>query len=241
MIFKLIPILIVVFLVWLFSRSLKKMPPKERRARLFQYLSYGLIALLLIAVVTGRLHWFGAVAAGALAIAKIGASTALRFLPFLQMGRRAGLFKNPVFRTEHIEMRLDLQSGKISGQVLSGEFAGKQLDELSDSELTSLQQSLESQDKRAWYLLGVYRQRRGGPNNQQQQQQHYQNDSNLANPSIDEARLILGLDEQYSKKDIDLAYKRLMQKLHPDRGGNDYLASRVNLARDLLIKHIDNK
>jgi curved DNA-binding protein CbpA len=56
--------------------------------------------------------------------------------------------------------------------------------------------------------------------------------------SHEEAKLILGLEDQFEKKDVELAYKRLIQKLHPDRGGNDYLAARVNLARDTLIKHL---
>ncbi|MFT4629687.1 MAG: flagellar biosynthesis component FlhA [Dinoroseobacter sp.] len=47
---------------------------------------------------------------------------------------------------------------------------------------------------------------------------------------------LLGVEVNASDADIRLAHKRLMQKIHPDRGGSDALAKQINLAKDLLIK-----
>jgi curved DNA-binding protein CbpA len=50
-----------------------------------------------------------------------------------------------------------------------------------------------------------------------------------------EALSVLGLAEGASEEQIRAAHRRLMQSAHPDRGGSDWLASRVNEARDLLL------
>lgn len=233
MIVKIIPLLIIIFLIYLGYKRLKALPVKERKAKLTKYAVYVVIGALVLAVVTGKIHWLGAVVAGALGMLKIGASHIMRLLPFLSILRKNKILSDPVFRTPTIEVTLHINEGRLSGTVLSGEFSGKTLDSLSDSELSQLESALQPNDKRAYYLLRVYRQRATS----QKQEESYQA-TDLASPSLEEARLILGLPESFDKKDIDLAYKRLMQKLHPDRGGNDYLASRVNLARDLLIKNL---
>jgi hypothetical protein len=52
----------------------------------------------------------------------------------------------------------------------------------------------------------------------------------------DEAYEILGLKPGASRTDIIAAHKRLLQRVHPDRGGSDYLAVRINLAKATLLK-----
>ena len=53
--------------------------------------------------------------------------------------------------------------------------------------------------------------------------------------SPDEAREVLGLRPGHTKDDLIQAHRRMMQKNHPDRGGSDYLAAKINKAKDTLL------
>src|SRR5580658_6253547 len=51
----------------------------------------------------------------------------------------------------------------------------------------------------------------------------------------EEAYQVLGLKPGASEDDIRAAHRRLMRGAHPDSGGSDWLASRINQARDMLL------
>ena len=53
--------------------------------------------------------------------------------------------------------------------------------------------------------------------------------------SPEEALQVLGLRAGAGEAEIREAHKRLMRAAHPDSGGSDWLASRINQARDVLL------
>jgi DnaJ domain len=51
----------------------------------------------------------------------------------------------------------------------------------------------------------------------------------------EEALSILGLKSGATAEDIKLAHRRLLKDYHPDKGGTDYLAAKINEAKDVLL------
>jgi|GEM_PF-534685 len=55
----------------------------------------------------------------------------------------------------------------------------------------------------------------------------------------EEAASILGVEEGASPADIRAAHRKLISQLHPDKGGTDYLAAKINDARKVLLKQAE--
>ena len=51
-----------------------------------------------------------------------------------------------------------------------------------------------------------------------------------------DARAVLGVSPNATRKEIQEAYLRLMQRAHPDQGGTTGLAAQLNAARDRLLR-----
>ena len=141
--------------------------------------------------------------------------------------------------TALLRMMLDQTSGELRGEVIGGRFAGARLDELGLDQLRLLLAECTASDEQSVRLLETYLDRKH-PGWREQTRGSQQGERNAAtgggSMSRDEALQVLGLEQGASRAQISEAHRRLMTKLHPDHGGTDYLASKINTARDVLLK-----
>tara|TARA_B100000029_G_scaffold502234_1_gene577166 strand:+ start:476 stop:853 length:378 start_codon:yes stop_codon:yes gene_type:complete len=83
-------------------------------------------------------------------------------------------------------------------------------------------------------LLRVLRSHLGKDQRSKREQTQYQQRTGNT-LSKEEALQILGLSAHPSREEIILAHRKIIQKLHPDRGGSNYLAQQVNEAKRILL------
>lgn len=135
--------------------------------------------------------------------------------------------------TAFLKAWIDHGSGDVGGTVLTGRFAGRTLDELTDAELIDLRAECAS-DADSLRVLEAYLDRRLGAD--------WRNKQHTPPPrgprtdmTREEALAVLGLAEGASVDDIRAAHRRLIQRMHPDVGGTADLAARINRAKDVLL------
>ena len=147
-------------------------------------------------------------------------------------GARAGRFSTA--RSAMLEMRLDHDSGAMSGTILAGAYAGRAVETLARPELMSLHRELARDDPDGVSLLEAYLDRRfAGWRDTDEGQRQRRGGGAM---SRREALEVLGLSEGASAADIIRAHRSLMKKFHPDHGGSTTLAARVNQAKDVLMQ-----
>ena len=133
-------------------------------------------------------------------------------------------------------MTLDHDSGEIDGEVLAGRFEGSRLARLDLDELLELLREC-GHDEESAAMLQAYLDRVHGEAWRDRAGERARDgaDSTGGSMSRAEALQVLGLEGDPDEAEIVEAHRRLMQKLHPDRGGSSYLAARINQAKDTLL------
>ena len=198
----------------------------------------------LVLLVAGLLLLRGEVAA-AIGVAGVGASLGLigrggrlaSVLGAAGLGRRSG--RVTTARSATIEMRLDQDSGALSGRALAGAFAGRALDALARGECLTLYRDCLRDDPEGARLLETYLDRRfaGWRQADEGEGEARRRSDRSGAMTRDQAYEILGLPQGANAEEIVRAHRSLMQKLHPDHGGSTALAAQVNEAKDVLLRH----
>ena len=235
------PLLLLAALVAaLFFISWYKRAPKanQRRIRNRALLIGGGI-LLFLALITGKLHplFAGLAALVPLAYRAVGLFQTFNTIKAFTARMKAGASPGPApgqtseVETAFLRMRLDHDSGEMEGEVLRGRYEGCTLGSLDFEDLLALLAECRS-DRQSAAVLEAYLDRTHAG-------WHKRDEPPSAAPTGEmgeqEARAVLGIGPEATRQEIVEAHRRLMQRLHPDRGGSDYLAAKLNAAKDVLL------
>ena len=184
-----------------------------------------------------------------------------RSRPFGPTPRLAGAGRMASVRTAFLEMSLDQASGALSGHVLAGTFTGRDLGSLTRTDLAALWRECRAGEAQSRQLLEAYLDRRwaewraemprsgsgsgaagNGANGSTRAGSgpgpgaggQSDPDRPRAPMTKAEAFEVLGLPIGAGIDDIKSAHRNLMKRLHPDQGGSNYLAAKINEAKDIL-------
>ena len=244
MIFRLLALIALPIIAYYMVKSISQrfaLTPGQNRLLFFLAVALLVIGVL---VVMGRLpiHFILAPIGAAFAFLLRMLPTLLRLLPMWQMIKSRTASARPrdqgqssTIRTEFLAMELQHDSGDMDGLVLKGIHSQKRLSALSLDQLMELYAECGS-DADSAQVLEAYIDRAHTDWREQTNQTDKQQE--LVDESVmtrDLALEILGLSDSVSKEQVTKAYRNLMQKMHPDRGGSDYLAKKINTAKDFLL------
>ncbi len=141
--------------------------------------------------------------------------------------------------TSMLAMELDHDSGRMDGEVLAGAFKGRRLSSLTlpDAQRLHAECARATDQSRALFESWI---ERTHPDWRDKWNATAGAQGQAAGTSTrmtrQEALAILGLKEGASTEDIRAAHRRLMKTAHPDMGGSDYLAAKINEAKELLLQ-----
>ena len=143
-------------------------------------------------------------------------------------------------KTRMIEMLLDHESGSMEGRVIDGQFRGMRISDLDKAQLALLHDECIHAGDQSSAVLEAFLDRshpdwRTDPAFSNRQTSGERSGGGGGKMTVEEALEVLGLEPGAGRDDVVKAHRRLMKQYHPDQGGSDYLASKINEAKDILL------
>ncbi len=228
---NLIIALIVVFGgIWLI-RKFAKTTPNQAAGLTRKLAGGGLIALSGLLALRGLSQF--AVPLFAVGLGMIGQSSV--FPNGFPWNKKSAGQKSRV-ATGILAMELDHDSGKMTGRVISGPYKGVSLEEMNSTDLKSLYDHCARASDQSISLLEAWLDRNKPEWRETWTGTDRAKQASTGAMSRDEALSVLGLKAGATNEDIKNAHRRLMKDFHPDRGGSDYLAAKINQAKDILLQ-----
>lgn len=225
----LIALIIVVGGLWLIRKA-AKMPPQSARNFVKKLAGGAIVGFSGLLALRGQMNV--AVPVFLFGLGLIGKTSV--FPNGFNWGQKSPGQKSRV-ATSLLAMELDHDSGGMDGEVLAGPSKGKRLSQLSDPELRSFHALCGASADQSRALFEAWLDRHQ-PEWRAAWGQGERRPANAAGPmSQEEARAVLGVKAGASADEIRAAHRRLMKDYHPDKGGSDYLAAKINAAKDVLL------
>lgn len=230
--------IVVAVVAWVWLRN---QPASQRNAAILKLALLAGIGIVVLLAVTGRLHFVFAGLAFLYPLLRRLLPSLLRGGPgSMAGGARAKSGNQSHVSSDILEMTLDHDSGTMSGKIIKGPMEGRELADLSESEFLELLRYCRGQDEDSARLLETYLDRRFGDSwraddDAAEHDQSGGTGSSSGPLTESEALDILGLEPGANREEIIKAHRRMMQKLHPDHGGSNYLAARINEAKECLL------
>jgi hypothetical protein len=141
--------------------------------------------------------------------------------------------------TQYLHMVLFHDTGMMDGEVLLGKYSGSKLGMLELEQILEVRNECSSDADSLSVLEAFLDREHNGWRAQAGAGSANANSSSGSTMNENQAYEILGLNEEATRDEVVEAHRRLIQKLHPDRGGSTYLAARVNEAKSILLAKLE--
>lgn len=242
----LIALIIIGYITTEYIRNLKREQRKKAGAKVG---ALAFISTLILLAVTGKLYILAALGTAVVVFAK-RLLPFLRYLPFfnglyqkVKATQSSNSSKQSTVETSLLKMILNHESGDLDGELLDTVSKGRYLSEFDLPDLIALYILAEKQYPDSTEVLAAYLDRKYGSDwreaanakNSANEDGQNARGSNSSKMTVVEAYEILGLDRSATQEEVIAAHRKLILKLHPDRGGSNYLAAKINQAKDLLV------